>query len=64
MLLFPELKKRNLLSSESMSNVRGGGGTCGYKLYDGTMEYGVSKDEALAVVSERGGRWCCVHAGK
>ena len=58
MLLFSELKKRNLLSNESMSNVRGGGGTCGYKLNDGTWHYGVSKDEALYMVSN-GGRWCC-----
>lgn len=58
MLLFSELKKRNLLSNESMSNVRGGGGTCGYMLHDGTVAYGVSKAEALAMVSN-GGRWCC-----
>ena len=58
MLHFSELKKRNLLSSETMSNVRGGSGTCGYKLNDGTVGYGVSKDEALAMVSN-GGHWCC-----
>ncbi len=58
MLHFSELKKRNLLSSETMSDVRGGSGTCGYKLNDGTWHYGVSKDEALSMVSN-GGRWCC-----
>ena len=58
MLHFSELKKRNLLSSETMSNVRGGSGTCGYKLNDGSWKYGVSKAEALDAVSS-GGRWCC-----
>ena len=59
---FPGLKKRNLLSRETMSDVRGGqnygSGTCGYKLNDGTWKYGVSKAEALDAVSS-GGRWCC-----
>ena len=58
MLHFSELKKRNLLSSETMSNVRGGSGTCGYWLNDGTVHYGVSKEVALYMVSN-GGHWCC-----
>ena len=62
MLYFSELKKRNLLSSETMSDVRGGqnygSGTCGYKLNDGTVHYGVSKEVALYMVSN-GGHWCC-----
>ena len=63
MLHFSELKKRNLLSSKTMSNVRGGSGTCGYKLNDGTWVYGVSKSEALDAVSS-GGRWCCESCSK
>ena len=59
MLLFSELKKRNLLSNESMSNVRGGdSGSCGYKAANGKTECGISKETALAAVSN-GGHWCC-----
>ena len=58
MLLFSELKKRNLLSNESMSNVRGGdSGSCGYETASG-KKCGVSKETALAAVSN-GGHWCC-----
>ena len=61
MLLFSELKKRNLLSNESMSNVRGGqwGGTCGYETADGHHNCGVSKRDALFMVESGGGHWCC-----
>ena len=58
MLLFSELKKRNLLSNESMSNVRGGdSGSCGYETASG-KKCGVSKETALGAVSN-GGHWCC-----
>ena len=61
MLLFSELKKRNLLSNESMSNVRGGQweGTCGYLTADGYHGCGVSKATALLMVEGGGGHWCC-----
>lgn len=55
---FSELKKRNLLSNESMSNVRGGdSGTCGYSSSSG-VECHVSKDEALRGAGSDG-HWCC-----
>ena len=57
MLLFSELKKRNLLSNESMSNVHGGVGTCGYRSSRGVKCH-VSKDEALAGAGADG-HWCC-----
>ena len=67
---FSELKKRNLLSNESMSIIRGGRkvqrlpdsntGTCGYKTDYGIIQCNVSKAEALFMV-ENGdlGYWCC-----
>ena len=55
---FSELKKRNLLSNESMCNIRGGdSGTCGYKSSKGT-ECNISKDEALKGAGTDG-HWCC-----
>lgn len=63
MLLFSELKKRNLLSSESMSNVRGGSGTCGYRSASGEVDCGISKDDALAGAGV-GGNWCCDSCGR
>ena len=62
MLLFSELKKCNLLSNESMSNVRGGGGTCGFKSASGIIDCGVSKSEALEGAGA-GGHWCCDSCG-
>lgn len=60
MLQFSELKKRNLLSNESMIKVHGGAptGTCCYMLPNGTVASQISKSEALDAVSE-GGHWCC-----
>ena len=58
MLLFSELKKRNLLSNESMSAVRGGG-SCGYYTGDGKIRCNVAKSEALNEVAAHGGHWCC-----
>ena len=59
MLDFSELKKRNLLSNESMCNVRGGdSGSCGYRDANGNIKCGVSKETALGAVSN-GGNWCC-----
>ena len=62
MLLFSELKKRNLLSNESMSNVRGGGG-CGYKSANGEVDCGISRAEALKGAGA-GGSWCCDSCGR
>ena len=56
MLQFSELKKRNLLSAESMSVIRGGG-SCGYT-NGGHTECGVSKQDALEGAAG-GGHWCC-----
>lgn len=67
MFSFSELKKRNLLSSESMLSIRGGRlqrlpdsgtGTCGFKSASGTIQCRVSKAEALFMI-EGGGNWCC-----
>ena len=59
MLQFSELKKRNLLSNESMSNVRGGSiGSCGFVDANGGIDCGVSKADALEGAAG-GGRWCC-----
>lgn len=63
---FVELRRRNLLSLEVMSNILGGRheiegpktGTCGYKTLSGTIQCNVSKAEALFMVEE-GGHWCC-----
>ena len=68
MLLFSELKKRNLLSNESMSNVRGGvdpwWGTCGFVGPDGvTSQCGVSKAIATHMAAG-GGHWCCDSCGR
>lgn len=57
MLNFSDLKKRNLLSNESMSSIRGGG-SCGYETAEGSS-CNVSKNEALRRVEEGGGHWCC-----
>ena len=69
MASFSELKKRNLLSSESMSSIRGGRmalqngtGTCGFKTLTGTVGCGVSKAVALFMIEE-GGYWCCDSCG-
>ena len=60
MLQFSELKKRNLLSNETMISIRGGqvSGTCGYKTADGDVQCDVSKQEALENIAD-GGNWCC-----
>lgn len=63
---FLELRKRNILSLEVMSNIIGGyheldaygTGTCGYRTLSGTVECNVSKAEALFMIEE-GGSWCC-----
>ena len=61
MLQFSELKKRNLLSCETMINIRGGqaSGTCGYETADGDFRCDVSKRVALDNVADGGGHWCC-----
>lgn len=59
MFSFSELKKRNLLSNESMSAIRGGSvGTCGFESSNGEVACEVSKDEAIGAVAN-GGHWCC-----
>jgi hypothetical protein len=59
MFNFTELKKRNLLSIESMSTIRGGSvGTCGFWSSSGEIACNVSMDDALAAVAG-GGYWCC-----
>ena len=59
---FSDLKKRNLLSVESMSKIKGGykngTGTCGFKTSEGTIDCGVAKEVALFMIEE-GGNWCC-----
>ena len=67
---FSDLKKRNLLSIESMSEIKGGRmsptsadngngtGTCGYKTRYGVVSCGVSKECALFMAAD-GGHWCC-----
>jgi natural product precursor len=49
------------LSREEMKTVVGGG-TCGYKSSTGTVDCGVSKEEAQFMVEE-GGYWCCDSCG-
>ena len=56
MLQFSELKKRNLLSNESMSVVRGGG-SCAYT-NGGVTQCDISKEEAIQGAAG-GGHWCC-----
>ena len=57
MLQFSELKKRNLLSSEFMSNVRGGG-SCGYEDAAGRIGCDIPKATAMSRAGA-GGHWCC-----
>ncbi len=64
---FSELKNSSfVLSKENMKQVKGGG-TCGYKTSTGTIECGVSKDEALHMVTDQEGNihgnWCCDSCG-
>lgn len=69
MSIFSDLKKRNLLSIEAMSEIKGGQaayangtGSCGYKTKSGTIGCGVSKDVAMFMIEE-GGHWCCDSCG-
>lgn len=61
MFNFSELKKRNLLSNESMSAIRGGSvGSCGYETSADHVECGVSKETAMEELAKNGGgHWCC-----
>lgn len=70
MRTFNELKKRNILSTQAMSFVRGGeGGTCGY-MGPGvngasTVICNISREEALWWYGEggNGAHWCCDSCG-
>lgn len=59
MLNFSDLKKRNLLSNESMSSIRGGHGTCGFLTKTGAWDCNVSKNVAMFMLEGVGGHWCC-----
>ena len=56
---FNHFKNSNAaISNDQMRDVKGGGGTCGFKSSSGTVGCGYTKAEALFMVQD-GGHWCC-----